>query len=128
MKLNKHTGISWLTLFVSSGTLICCALPILLVSLGMGAAVVALTNHFPLLIMLTQHKGWIFLFSALLLAFSGWLIWRSSRSCPIDPVLAAKCEYIMVWNRRIFWVALSIWGIGFVTAYLFGPIRVWLDI
>ena len=27
----------WLTLFVSGGTLICCALPILLVTLGFGA-------------------------------------------------------------------------------------------
>lgn len=31
----KETGLSWLTLFAASGTLICCALPIVLVTLGL---------------------------------------------------------------------------------------------
>jgi hypothetical protein len=33
----KEGGVTWLTLFASTGILVCCALPIMLVTLGMGA-------------------------------------------------------------------------------------------
>jgi len=33
----KETGPGWLTLFAASGTLICCALPIIMVALGLDA-------------------------------------------------------------------------------------------
>ena len=50
----KQTGLSWLTLFASTGTLICCALPIILVTLGLGATVAAFTSSFPLLVTIAQ--------------------------------------------------------------------------
>ena len=42
--LLRQNTVSWLTLFAASGTLICCALPILFVTLGLGAAVAAVTS------------------------------------------------------------------------------------
>ena len=118
-----HTGVSIFTLFASSGTLICCALPIILVSLGMGAAVAALSSQFPFLIALSQHKIWIFLFSALLLAISLWLSYRPGQHCPADPNLAAQCLRARRWNRRILWLSIVIWSIGFFAAYLALPLR-----
>ena len=56
----KETGLGWLTLFVASGTLICCALPIILVTLGLGATVAALSSNAPFLVILTLHKVWVF--------------------------------------------------------------------
>ena len=38
---------SWVLLFTTSATLICCALPIFLVTLGMGAAVATLASAAP---------------------------------------------------------------------------------
>jgi hypothetical protein len=35
-------------------------MPIILVTLGMGASVVALTSSAPFLIVLSQHKVWVF--------------------------------------------------------------------
>ena len=38
--------LKWRTLFIASGTLLCCALPILLVTLGFGAVVASLNCTF----------------------------------------------------------------------------------
>jgi len=123
----KQTGLSWLTLFVSSGTLICCALPILLVTLGFGATVAALTSNFPLLITVAQHKVWVFVGSGTLLLISGWLMYRARRVCPADPKLGRLCDQTQVWNRRIYWSSVTFWGIGFSAAYLTLPLQTWLD-
>ena len=44
--------LKWLTLFIASGTLLCCALPILLVTLGFGALVASLNYNIPGLVFL----------------------------------------------------------------------------
>ncbi|MBA1443709.1 MAG: hypothetical protein M3H12_06285 [Chromatiales bacterium] len=124
----KDGGVTWLTLFVTTGTLVCCALPILLVTLGLGATVAALTSALPFLITLSQHKAWVFALSGLMLGLSGWLLYRSGRSCPSDPQLGELCNKTQIWNRRIYWSSVTIWGIGFVAAYLALPLRIWLDI
>ena len=123
----KETGLTWLALFTSTGTLICCALPITLVTLGMGATVAALTSNFPFLVTLSQHKIWIFVISGVLLALSGWLMYRPGRTCPTDPQLGQLCNRTQVWNRRVYWTSLIIWGIGFFAAYLALPLWQWLD-
>ena len=123
----KETGLSWLTLFVASGTLICCALPIMLVTLGLGATVAALTSTFPVLITIAQHKMWVFAGSGALLLLSGWLMYRPGPACPADPELARVCARAQVWNRRIYWSAVMIWSVGFFAAYLALPLRIWLD-
>ncbi len=117
------TGISWLTLFASSGTLVCCALPIILVTLGMGATVAALTSTLPFLIVLSQHKIWVFIFSGLMLAVSAWFIYRPNQSCPVDPTQAKLCARSKKWNKRIYWFSVIIWSIGFFAAFLALPIR-----
>lgn len=124
----KLTGLSWLTLFASSGTLICCALPIILVTLGMGATVAALTSNFPLLVTIALHKTWVFAGSGALLLVSGWLMYRPGRACPTDPELGQLCNQTQVWNRRIFWSSVALWGIGFFAAYLALPLRILLDL
>lgn len=123
----EATGITWLTLLASTGTLICCALPIILVTLGLGATVAALTSALPFLITLSQHKIWVFTFSGGMLGVSGWLLHRPGRTCPSDPEMAALCERAHVWNRRVYWVSVSLWVIGFFAAYLALPLRMWLE-
>ncbi len=123
-KLDRH--MTWFTLFTTTGTLVCCALPIILVTLGLGATVAAMTSAFPFLIFLSQHKTWVFAFSAVMLALSGWLMYRPGRSCPADPELARQCSRVHRWNRRIYWTSVTIWGIGFFAAYLALPLRIWL--
>ncbi len=124
----KQTGLSWLTLFASGGTLICCALPIILVTLGLGATVAAFTSSFPLLVTVAQHKAWVFAGSGTMLLVSGWLMYRPGRACPVDPELGRLCDQTQVWNRRIYWSSVTLWGIGFFAAYLALPLRILLDL
>ena len=124
----NEKGVTLFTLFTTTGTLICCALPIIFVTLGMGAAVAAMSSTFPFLITLSQYKIWVFLFSGLMLLFSGWLMFRPGRACPTEPELARACGTAHKWNRRIYFTSVSIWGIGFTAAYLLLPIRIWLDV
>jgi len=119
---------NWFTLFATSGTLICCALPIILVTLGMGATVAAITSSLPFLIVLSQHKVWVFIFSGLMLAISAWFIYRPNQSCPTDPQQAHACATAKKWNKRIHWFSVVIWSIGFFAAFLALPIRMALDI
>ncbi len=119
----REGAVAFLTLFTSAGTLICCALPITLVTLGLGSAVVGLTGAFPWLVTLTHYKEWVFAGSAALLVVGGWLVYRPNRSCPADPGLGRLCARLDVWNRRIYWTAVAVWGIGFVAAFLLLPIR-----
>ena len=122
----QETSLTWLALFASTGTLICCALPIAFVMLGLGATVAAISSSVPFFVTLSLHKGWVFAASAMLLAASGWLLFRSGRECPAEPQLAALCDRTLRWNRRIFRASIAIWGVGFFAAYLALPLRIWL--
>jgi hypothetical protein len=51
---------SILSLLASSSTLICCALPALLVTLGAGAALSSLVSVFPQIVWLSEHKFLVF--------------------------------------------------------------------
>ncbi|VAW96140.1 hypothetical protein MNBD_GAMMA22-864 [hydrothermal vent metagenome] len=124
----KEKSITVFTLFTTTGTLLCCALPIILVTLGLGSTVVAMTSTFPFLIVVTQYKIWIFAFSGLMMLISGWFMFRPGRSCPTDKALADACTTAHKWNKRIYWSSVTIWSIGFFAAYMLLPIRIWFDI
>ena len=117
----------WLILFASTTTLVCCALPIILVTLGLGAVSAALFSNLPFLADLARHKAWFFSGSFILLALAAWALYRPGRTCPVDPVLAEKCEVADRWNRRLIWGSASIWLVGVAAAYLALPILEWVD-
>lgn len=111
----------WLVLFTSTTTLVCCALPILLVSLGFGAVSAAMFANLPFLVELAHYKVWLFLGSAVLILLAGWALYRPGRVCPTDPVLAANCQRADRWNRWFLGISASFWVIGFTAAYLALP-------
>ena len=127
-KKGNRPYLRWLTLFVTSSTLLCCALPILLVSLGFGAAVASLNYNIPGLVFLAEHKLWTLSLSTLFLIFLAWVIWRPNQSCPSDSHLAELCQTSKKWNKRIFWLSVSIWSIGLFFSVLLLPLRNLLNI
>ena len=83
---------SFASLFASSSTLVCCAIPALLVALGAGAALSSLVSLFPQVVWLSEHKEQLFGLAGLMMIGSGALQWRNrSAPCPIDPVLRDAC-------------------------------------
>ena len=128
IKWSDKSYLRWLTLFVTSGTLICCALPIILVSMGFGAIVASLNYNIPGLLFLAENKLWTLSLAALLLGILAWVIWRPNQSCPADTELAAYCQKAKKWNQKIFWASAAIWCIGFFFSFLLLPIRQLLDV
>ena len=113
----------WITLFTTSSTLLCCALPVLLVSLGLGSVVASINYNIPGLFWLAQHKYWTLALSALMLSFLAWMIWRPNQSCPSDIELAQYCEISKKWNKRIFWISVIILSIGVFFSLILLPLR-----
>lgn len=111
-----------LVLLTSSATLVCCVIPIVLVSLGFGAAVAAMYGALPFLTVLGVYKEWTFALSAIVMLAAAWALFRPGRACPADPELARACEAADRWNRRLFTVAAAIWGVSFFAAYLLTPL------
>ena len=126
--LAGQSRLGWLALFASTGTLICCALPILLVALGFGSVVAALTSHYPMLVTLSEYEGWMFGLSALLLVLTAWFIWGRKTPCPTDPALAARCQRARSINQWVLAGAVIIWSIGFTARFLLLPLRNWLGV
>lgn len=105
---------AWLSLFTSFGTLICCALPSLLVALGMGATLVGMLGQFPQLIWLSDHKAWLFGASLVMLTVTFFVRrWTANLPCPIDAREA--CERTKKISGVIFWgaVVINLFGVFF---------------
>src|SRR5690348_16999631 len=70
-KSHVRSGIlGYLSLFTSLGTLLCCALPSLLVLLGLGATVASVLSDVPWLVRLSQHKAWVFTTAGVLITLA----------------------------------------------------------
>ena len=120
-------SVSVLALFASLTTLLCCALPIVMVSLGFGAAVAALTTTLPIISSIEMYRPWVFGISALLLAVTAAVLWLYQDSCPADAELGAICTRARRMSRFLLGTGGVIWVVGFLFAYLALPIRLWLD-
>ncbi len=112
----SQAGPSWsslVSLFASSGTLICCALPALLVSIGAGAALSGLVSAFPQIVWLSEHKVAVFGFASAMMALGGWLQWRNRTApCPIDPALRDACLRTRKVSLRVYLASLALLVIG----------------
>jgi hypothetical protein len=108
-----------LSLFASASTLICCALPALLVTLGMGATLAGLVSAAPWLVALSAHKTLVFAVSGGLTAFAGVMLWRARNApCPPDARQAAACQRLRRWSWAVWAAAAGVWLIGFFFAFL----------
>lgn len=104
---------SWISLFASSGTLLCCALPALLVALGAGAALSSLVAVVPGLVWVSEYKEVVFALAGLMLVASGVLQWKNRFApCPTDPALRQTCMRVRKNSGRVY--------LGSVATYLVG--------
>jgi hypothetical protein len=110
---------SVLTLFTSGSTLICCALPALLVTLGAGAALSSLVSAVPQLVWFSEHKEVVFGFAAVMLTFTGVMQWRARfLPCPTNPELARICTRTRRISLTIYLVSLVMFLIGGFFAFV----------
>lgn len=115
----KHTLAPTISLFTSLGTLVCCALPALLVSLGLGAALAGLVGAVPALVWLSKYKIWVFGGAALLIAVAGILLWNArTLPCPADPAQAKACTRLRIVSWWIYALSVAAFAIGFFFAFI----------
>ncbi len=117
--MNKQTFMPSLSLFTSVGTLLCCALPALLVTLGAGAALAGLVSSAPWLVTLSKYKIWTFSISGILIFVSGIMRWSARNApCPIDAQQAKACIRLRKVSGAIYWLSVAVWSIGFFFAFV----------
>jgi len=120
MQGNWRDGVApTLALFTSASTLVCCALPALLISIGAGAVMAGLTSTIPGIMWLSAHKGPLFLFAGLMLLGCAVLVWQQRHSpCPLDPLKAAACMRLRRYNAWTLGIAAATLATGVFFAYL----------
>ena len=112
-----------LSLFASTSTLLCCALPALLITIGAGAVMAGLTAAVPGIMWLSSNKGPLFIASGILLSASAFMQWRARNApCPADPEQAAACNALRVLSRRILTGSTAVYVTGVFFAYLWPAI------
>lgn len=118
--------INYFSLFSSFGTLLCCALPSVLVLLGLGTTVASLLSAMPWLVKLSRHKIWTFSISGVLISLSFIVTYwiaprpRAGETCDADDPTA--CGQASKLSRRLLWFSAAVCSAGFFVAYLLGPI------
>ncbi len=115
--------LGYLALFSSVGTLVCCALPALLVLLGFGATVASLLSAAPWLVTLSQYKAWVFALAGILTASGFYYAYRivprllvARGACAADD--AEACRKATRGSRMLLWLSTGLLVIGFSVAYL----------
>jgi mercuric ion transport protein len=119
--------VNYLSLFTSFGTLLCCALPSLLVLFGLGATVASFLSALPWLVMLSHHKNWVFLISGLLIGSNFVYVYAISPqlkaqgdACAADTPEA--CDTASRVSRIVLWTSGGIYCVGVFSAYVLGPL------
>ena len=101
------------SLLASSGTLVCCAIPALLVALGAGAALSSLVAVFPQVVWLSERKEELFLLAAVLMLGAGWLQWRARNApCPVQPRLRDACLRTRKVSARVYMASVVFYLLG----------------
>ncbi len=115
----RETAGPAVALLTSLSTLVCCTLPAVMITLGMGAALSSLTANVPQLIWISAHKPLVFIGSFVLLCLA-WVVRHLTRNmpCPADPAQAKLCARMRAFGGRVLWTGFAVWAIGAFSAFV----------
>ena len=116
--INDNTA-NYFSLFASSSTLICCALPALFVAVGAGASFASLVGSFPFLIVLSQYKLHITLFALVMLMIAGYANYKTYyMPCPAEPELGRLCMQTRKKSRVLYYYSAGIFLFASIFTYV----------
>ncbi len=115
----RETAAPAVALVTSLSTLICCTLPAVMITLGMGAALSSLTSNVPQLIWLSERKALVFGVSLVLLSLA-WLVRYLTRNmpCPADPAQAKLCSRLRAIGGWVLYTGFGVWAVGAFSAFV----------
>ncbi len=127
--VRRSFWLQYVSLFTSAGTLLCCALPSLLVLFGLGATVASVLSAAPWLVTLSSHKSWIFVVAGMLIGLNVVYFYAvaprlGGRECAAGDDACASATRL---STTALWVSAAVYGVGVFVAYVLGPILVWID-
>jgi len=101
----------------------CCALPIVLVTLGMGSVVASVVTALPWVAWLSQYKAITFSLTGLVLVYSWWRLRATgiSGQCSINEGKRLKRQ------KRLLSINTAIFAAAVFAAYALLPITLWLE-
>ena len=118
-KIYRQAIFPVLSLFTSIGTLLCCALPALLVTLGMGAALAGFISVAPWITVISKYKITIFIVAGILLSLSSYFLCINRNApCPVDEKQAKACMFLRKFSLYIIIFSIIIYIVGFFFAFL----------
>ena len=117
---------AYLALFTSMGTLLCCALPALLIALGLSlGTVVALFSAIPGWYTLGAYLNILFLGGGILIGAAFLLIYRApiKRVCriPVEKNGQTACEVADHFHRRLLWISLALYAFAVAMDFFITP-------
>ena len=116
--MNDKTA-NFFSLFASSSTLICCALPAVFVLLGAGASFASLLSVFPFLIILSQYKLAITAAAFAMIVLAGYVNYKTYyMPCPIDPEAGRACMQTRRNSRFLYYVSVDIFCFATIFTYI----------
>lgn len=117
--LRNGFWVAVLSIFTSSSTLLCCALPALLVAVGAGAALAGIVTALPQLIWLSAHKVLVFLAAGLMLGVVGVMQQRARYVvCPRDATLRQACEKLRRASTAAYGLSVIFYFVGGLFAFV----------
>jgi mercuric ion transport protein len=127
---SRSSVLSYFSLFTSLSTLLCCALPSLLVLFGLGASVASTLSFLPWLVALSRHKVLTFGISGALIGCTFvntyYILPRlSTQECKPDN--ADACVEARRLSGILLWASAAIYAVGFFVAFVLGPILSKID-
>ena len=96
--------LSFLALFGSLGTLVCCAIPALLVLMGFGAALAGVVAAVPQITILSEYKAFTFSLAAFLIALAWVARWLAPSPVRCDAGHADSASTCETAHERGLWV------------------------
>ena len=126
----RNDFIAVLSLFTSFSTLLCCASPALLVTLGLGVVMAGLASNLPFLATLTKYKELTLFLATGIIGFNFWMVYGKKgkdTSCAVpDNNQEPACETASRWSKIVLWISFVFLLIGAFMTYLALPLTVWL--
>jgi len=118
----RETVSAYAGLFASVSTLVCCALPALLVLAGFGlSSVLTFFSAVPGWQAFGAYTMWLFPITGVLLAAGFYLAFFHTRRAEVCEVpaggRASACSTATRWNRRILWLSLALYVIALITDF-----------
>ena len=111
--------VNFFALLSSSSTLLCCALPAILVSMGAGAVFANIISVFPALTVISRFKVEITLMTLIILVAVGVLHSKTAKMpCPADPSLGRACLESRKRSRIVYYLSCIIFAMASIFTFI----------